>query len=329
MTVVAAASLFDGVMLMADCRVTLRSKGRPDWHCDIAQKIIPLTSHVALAFAGDVRAAAGLIATMHKHAKWRSRFDAESLLQWLPRFFRHTYGLMQSSMAKTPFGHVQLVFAAVNPHRENYVERERVLDLFKRAASPDAAMQRNWMPGIVMEVLRFPPEATFVGIGGTGRVRLAVMQSPEFEPELQPSLTCIAIGSGSGAAVELERTADWIFTSGADLMAQMGMQSAVHDFAVQNDVASIGGMYPCVKITRAGLHALGSSFGDFGSHDVAIVPDAKTGRWIQQNRVTGKRQELLPPWEVLSSLPKSDTRFDDYREAIESLNPRRGKRAPE
>lgn len=326
MTVVAAASLFDGVILMADCRVTLRAKGRRDWHCDIAQKVIPLTPHAALAFAGDVRAAAGLIATMHKHAQWRPRHDSESLLQWLPRFFRHTYGLMQSR-TKMPFGDVQLVLAAINPHRENVVERQRVLDLFKRAASPDAAMQRNWMPGIVMEVLRFPPEAKYIGIGGSGLVRLATMRSPDFEPTLHPSLTCIAIGSGGGAVVELERTADWIFTSGTDMTAKMGMQSAVHDFAVQNDIASVGGMYPCVKLERAGLRALGSSFGDFGTHDVAIVPDAESGRWVQENRMTGKRQPLLLPWEVLSSLPKSDARFDDYREALEALNPRRGKRA--
>lgn len=328
MTVVAAASLFDGVMLMADCRVTLSSKGRRDWHCDIAQKIVPLTSHAALAFAGDVRAAAGLIATMHKHAQWRTRTDSESLLQWLPRFFKHTYALMQSRV-RTPVEHVQFVLAAINPYRENFVERQRVLDLFKRAASPDAAMQRNWMPGIVMEILRFPPEAMYVGIGGTGLVRLAIMRSPDFEPEFQPSLTCIAIGSGGGASVELERTADWIFTSGADMTAKMGMQSAVHDFAVQNDIGSVGGMYPCIKLDRAGLHALGSSVADFGTYDVAIVPEAKTGRWVQENRMTGKRQPLLLPWEVLSSIPKSDARFDDYREAIEAFNPRRGKRAAE
>src|SRR5215207_7075933 len=53
-TVIAAVSLFDGVMLMADSRVTVTPKGRRAYYCDIAQKIFPLTANMALAFSGDV-----------------------------------------------------------------------------------------------------------------------------------------------------------------------------------------------------------------------------------------------------------------------------------
>ena len=39
MTVIAGASLFNGVMLVADSRITVSRKGRPDLHADICQKI--------------------------------------------------------------------------------------------------------------------------------------------------------------------------------------------------------------------------------------------------------------------------------------------------
>jgi hypothetical protein len=42
MTVIAGVSLFDGVMLVADTRMTVRLVGHPDAHADICQKIFVL-----------------------------------------------------------------------------------------------------------------------------------------------------------------------------------------------------------------------------------------------------------------------------------------------
>jgi 20S proteasome alpha/beta subunit len=53
MTVVAGVSLFNGVMLIADSRVTVSLPGRPDFYCDMAQKIFPLTHTTVLGFSGD------------------------------------------------------------------------------------------------------------------------------------------------------------------------------------------------------------------------------------------------------------------------------------
>jgi hypothetical protein len=75
-TVIAAVSLFDGVMLIADSQVTFTPKGRRAYHCDIAQKIFPLTANMALAFSGDVQVAAMLAPRLIRHMKRRPNADA-------------------------------------------------------------------------------------------------------------------------------------------------------------------------------------------------------------------------------------------------------------
>jgi len=83
-TVIAAVSLFDGVMLLADSRVTVKRAGHPAFHCDIAQKILPLTNSMALAFSGDVRAIAMFAPELICQMRRRRRLDTVSLLLWIP-----------------------------------------------------------------------------------------------------------------------------------------------------------------------------------------------------------------------------------------------------
>jgi hypothetical protein len=61
MTVIAGLSLFNGVMLVSDCRVTVRRPGKPDVYGDVGQKIFPLTQNAAIGFCGDVGTAALLL----------------------------------------------------------------------------------------------------------------------------------------------------------------------------------------------------------------------------------------------------------------------------
>lgn len=326
MTVIAGVSLFDGVMLLADSRVTVTPKGRRAYHCDVAQKIFPLTAHLALAFSGDVRAAAMLVPRLIRHMKRRRRLDTVSLLRWLPRFLKDTYRSMQAKPAGgLPYGEIQFIVGGIIPDRTNVVDRARVADILRRAVSPDASTQRNWMPDVVMRVLMTPADMAQVPIPGAPAVVLGIVRSPSFTLERFAPLSCVAIGSGRGAAVEMERAADWLFANDADLSVKMGLESAVQDFVAQNDVDSVGGMYPCVKIDRRGLAFLGGSH-RLPLYEVALNIDPATKRWIQQNLTTGKTQPLLWPWELMKSVPSSSRQFDDYRQAVERFNPRRGKR---
>lgn len=327
MTVIAAVSLLDGVMLMADSRVTVSRRGRRPYFCDIAQKIMPVTANLALAFSGDVRAAGMLMPALLRHARLRRRHDTVSLLQWLPRFMKETYRRMQAKPRDgRPYGEVQFIVAGVIPDRTNVVERARVGELVRRAVSPESVSPRNWMPDSVMQILLRPAEENRVPIPGAPAVVLGVMRSPHFKLNFVDPLACVAIGSGHGAAVEMERAADWILTNGSDLGVKMGLESAVQDFVAQNDIDSVGGMYPCVKIDRRGLAFLGGSH-KFPLYELALNADATTGGWVQRNLTTGKSQRLLWPWEIMRSLPTSSMRFDDYREAVEHFNPLRGKRS--
>ena len=325
MTVIAAVSLFDGVMLIADSRVTVTPKGQRAYHCDIAQKIFPLNANMALAFSGDVRAAAVLAPSLIHYMKRRRRLDTVSLLQWFPRFLKVTYRQMQAKPADgVPYGEIQFIIAAIIPDRTNVIDRDRVADILRRAVSPDASMRRNWMPDVVMRVLMTPAEMIQVPIPGAPAVVLGVMRSPAFGLERFAPLSCVAIGSGHGAVVEMERAADWLFANDADMFVKMGLEAAVQDFVAQNDVDSVGGMYPCIKIDKRGLAYLGGTH-QFPLYDVALIVEPKTKRWVQENRTTGKKQPLLWPWEIVKSVPSADRRFDDYRQAAEHFNPRRGK----
>ena len=326
MTVIAAVSLFDGVMLIADSRVTFTSQGRRDYHCDIAQKILPLTANIALAFSGDVRVAAILLPNLIRHMKRRGRLGTVSLLQWFPRFLKATFRQIRAKLADgRSYDQIQFIIAAIIPDRTNVVDRGRVADILRRAMSPDASMQRTWFPDVVMRVLMTPAEITHVPIPGAPAVVLGVMRSPDFALERFAPLSCVAIGSGHGAVVEMERTADWLFANDADMYIKIGLEAAVQDFVAQNDVDSVGGMYPCVKIDRRGLAYLGGIY-QFPLYEVALTVEPKTKRWIQENRTTGKKQPLLWPWEIVKSNPRAGRRFDDYRQAAEHFNPRRGKR---
>lgn len=327
MTAIAAVSLFDGVMLVADSRVTVTSKGRRAYHCDIAQKIFPITASMALAFSGDVRAAAVLVPCLIDQMNRRRRLDTVSLLQWLPRFLKETYRRMQAKPTDgMPYREIQFIVAATIPDRTNVVDRARVAEVLHRAISPDASLRRNWIPDVVMRVMMAPAEMTQVPIPGAPAAVLGVMRSPAFALQRFSPLSCVAIGSGHGAMVQMERVADWLFASGSDISVKMGLEAAVQDFVAQNDVDSVGGMYPCVKIDRRGLACLGGVY-RFPMYEVALTFEPKTKHWVQENRTTGKKQRLLWPWEITRSLPKSARRFDDYRKAAEHFNPRRGKRA--
>jgi hypothetical protein len=180
MTVVAGVSLFNGVMLIADSRVTVSSHGRPNVYCDLAQKIFPLTQTTALGFSGDLRTASLIMRELLKQIRRRPRRDSVSLLHWLPRFISATYRALQT---KNQQPHpVRFLVGSVIPDHINVIERQKVVDILQTIASGNTRIQRNWLPEIVVRVLQTPATAKLVTIPGTVRGLLYTMSPPHFRP---------------------------------------------------------------------------------------------------------------------------------------------------
>ena len=324
MTVIAGVSLFNGVMLLSDCRVTVKSRGRPDVHCDVAQKIFPLTDTTVIGFAGDVSTASFILASALKQIKGRMRKDSISLLQWLPRFLRAAYNAFER---KSHAGEVYFIVGSIMPDRPNIIERQKVAELMNTIALGSPSMQRNWIPEILVRVLQTPSSFQFVVIPGTVRGILYTMTFPNFEPKHLSPLEYCAIGSGQKTAHEIARNADWILSGlpGNDMVESMALRDAVSQFVVSNDLDDVGGMYPCVKIDKRGVGCLGLNQ-KLPLYDLALSYDQLRMRWVQENRTIGKKIELLYPWEIKASATSNNGRFDDWRDAIVHFNPRRGRK---
>lgn len=321
MTVIAGASLFNGVMLLSDCRVTIKVTGRSDIHADIAQKIFQLTPTTAIGFAGDVETAGRLIATAYHHLNRRQRVDAVSMRDWLPRFLRSTYrGISRKHRA----GVVSFLVASVIPGHPNIVERRKVEEFFKTIAFKRSPMQRNFVPDIVMRIMMMPHEDRHIAIPGSVRGLLYAVHAPEFIPQYVEPLHYRAIGSGRESIREIDKTADWLIAGqpGNDMVECMAFTDAVAEFIAAEGIISVGGMFPCLKVDHRGVVFLGHTMGLPGNR-VSIRFDPAVGRWIQSNEKTGKRIELKLPWEIDSRNIKASNLFEDWADAVRAFNPRR------
>lgn len=314
MSVVAGCSLFDGVLLAADCRVTIQRQQVPDVHLDCAQKIFPLTPNTVLGFVGDVGAASLLIREMWRQLRKRKRQDAISLAAWLPRFFRSAYG---QSQAKLGSKQIAFMVASVIRDRPNAVEREAVVKLVNHIGFGASAFKRNWMPDILVRILQTDPKYKFIRIPGTSMGMLYVMESPLFEPQSVPPLNFAAIGSGGGSMVKIADYHDMIVAGepGNAFIESTFLRDAINDFLAESKLASVGGLLPIVKVTGNGVEALGFGFEmpDEGIK-IGLGFDQSDNRWIQRNSTTGKEMPLLYPWEIPLTQTKSKT-FNDFLDA--------------
>ena len=324
MTVVAGVSLLNGVMLIADCRVSVRSPGRPDIYFDVAQKIFPLTQTTVLGFSGDVSAASAILPELLKQLRRQRQQDSVSLLRWLPRFMNAIYRALEK---KKRARRVDFIVGSVIPEKVNVVERQKVVDILTAIASGNVSRRRNWAPDILMRVVQTPAEA--VAIPGTVRGVLYTMSPPQFQAIHVNPLEFCAIGSGQGSTVEIKRNADWIISGQPenDFSESVALREAVSQFMASNGVDSVGGLYPCVKVDQRGVGYLGMLQG-LPLYTISLSFDAQRMRWIQKNQSTGKTIELQYPWEIDPATMQGDNRFDDWWEAVEHFNPlRAGKKA--
>jgi hypothetical protein len=153
------------------------------------------------------------------------------------------------------------------------------------------------------------------------------MRYPSFEPRFLKPLEFVAIASGQRSTKEIQKYADWLLAGvpGNDMVERTSLADAVSQFIAENEIRDVGGMYPCVKIDQRGIGCLGIRQ-RFPLYEVSLTYDAPRGRWIQENHTTGKKIELLMPWEIMRNPAAANQTFDDMREAIEQANPLRARR---
>lgn len=143
MTVIAGASLFNGVILLADTRATIQRHGKPDVHCDIAQKLFQIAPSTVVGFSGNVHAASNLLLSAMRQLEHRRRDDPFSLSGWLPRLFRARYAAYANKHGSPS---VSFLVGSAVPGRPNIIERSRVVELFKRIGHGRSRIQRNFVP---------------------------------------------------------------------------------------------------------------------------------------------------------------------------------------
>lgn len=325
MTIIAGVSLFNGIMLASDCRVTVRRAGRRSVHCDVAQKIFPLTNTTAIGFSGDVATAALVLQELFRQLRHRKQFDPVNLHQWLPRFLRSRVGVLRRKNRARP---VDFIVGSVIPSRCNVIERQRCAELLREIAYGNASIQRNWVPDVLMRAMITPPDQHHVVIANSVAGLMCTMTYPAYQPKHIRPLEFVAIGSGRQATVELKRTADWLLAGmpGNDFIESQALTSAVSQFVAEQEIQDVGGMYPCVKIDQRGVSFLGARH-RYPLYEVSLTYDGSRSRWTQENHTTGKKIELLYPWEIMRRPGLKDQKFEDMRQAMEHANPLRARRA--
>jgi len=206
--------------------------------------------------------------------------------------------------------------ASVLKDRPNVVDREAVAELVRYISFGKSPVQRNWMPGILVEILKTPDKYRAIAIPGTSRGILYVMRSPSFEVEHYRSLQFAAIGSGESTIEEIVRYHDAILAlePGNALVEALQFCEAIRRFVEERKIRTVGGLYPTLKITGQGTELLGYSTEiPVGGTKIELTIEA--GGWIQRNLTTGKEIKLLLPWEIQDKDSRDDLVFEDLNEA--------------
>ncbi len=317
MSVVAGCSLFNGVLLAADCRATVQYRNQPAIHSDNVLKVFAIHPNTAMAFVGDIDIAAHLLQKLVVSLKYRSRKDPITLSRWLPRLFRHEYQKFVSQFGKRT---VIFMIASVIKGRPNVVERVAVEELVKYISFGHSPIQRNFMPSILIEIMKLPSNFKWVTIPGTCMGVLYVLASPSFQMRAYRPLQFAAIGSGESAIEEITNYQDAILAlePGNSFVESSQFRQVIQHFIDERKIQSVGGLYPVLKVTERGVEhiTMGTEIPVGGTRlELAF----ENGRWIQKNLSTGKQIPILMPWELIKNRITKDQTFNDLSEAYRNF----------
>jgi hypothetical protein len=310
MTVVAGCALLDGALLAADTRVTVINSGKSDRHLDVAQKLFPLPPHAAIGYSGDVRLANRMLGALYAQFPTRCRHDPISLVNWIPRLFRFVLASQATELRRS---RIVFLVAVSLANRPAVVSRRLAEKLMNEIGFGQPAIQFNSIPDWLVRVLQTPPEVEWVAVPGASHSCIFLFESPGFTPRYFPPLQVVVVGSGQ----PIERTIDSYSTAifagpGGDFAESTFLRSAVHDHLLKEEIVSVGGAVPVLKVNSAGVQALGQTVEYSDGTKLSIRIEG--GRWVQRNHTSGTEVRLLHPSEIDPSM-KGD-RFDDWNDAL-------------
>jgi hypothetical protein len=317
MSVVAGCSLFKGVLLIADCRVTVM-QGSDTRYVDNVQKLFPLTPTTAIGFVGNIELSALILKGLFREIKRKAqlkKLHPVSLIEWLPRYLRFSYGKLAD---KNESPQVAFMVASVIRSLPNAIERSKVVQIMERFRLGQLSAGRNWLPEILIKILKMPESTKVVRLLDSPLGLLYSMASPDFTPQHSKPLEFCAIGSGKPVTTQIDYNLDWIFAGevGNPSMEASALGQCVANFIRDYGIESVGGLLPCLRVDADGVSAYGLSVEmPVGGTKIELAIDQK-GRWTQRNLSTGKEMALLYPWEItLLKLPETK-KFDDLDEAM-------------
>jgi hypothetical protein len=304
MSVIAGCSLLDGVILGADCRVTYSDGRGGTTHRDTIQKLIAITPHSAIGFAGDVATASDLVLSMLQTCHRLRRYNAVSLANWIPRFFRQRYVRFKDARD------VIFIVGSVVPGRPNVVERAAAARLIDHAFRSRSAVGINGLSSQLAAILSFLTPSVILPNEPMGL--LYVMCSPYFKPRYFRPFDYVAIGSGKGIEEQIGQVSARIFAGlDGEHNDAMWLGMAMDRFLRVKNIQSVGGMFPMIKLRASGgIHLTQQT--ERTPNGPVLELAFEDDRWIQRNCTTGKEIRLMLPWE-LGQTQRSDHKFDDLR----------------
>jgi hypothetical protein len=304
MSVVAGISLLDGVLIGADCRITIESAGKTTYR-DTVQKLIPIGTHTVIGFVGWVPTAAKLLQAMLKARG--TRREAMDLQSWLPRFFKNQYAKIKD---RKP---VSFLVASVVPSRPNIVAKAEIAKAVSDAIHSRHAGGINTISRAFLDVLNVPAEN--VSIAGSGEGHLYAMHSPNFMLSHYRPMQSVAIGSGKKMEEQILQVSDQIhFGTHGDNVDVTWFGRSLNHYLRVSEETTVGSMFTIMKITaRNGIQCFGRTTVDLKNNVAYQLAVEGTGnRWVQRNLTTGEAIELLMPWEV-DDKETQNRRFDGMR----------------
>jgi hypothetical protein len=298
MSVVAACSLLDGLILGADCRVTFPTQRT---YRDTLQKLVFITDHTVLGFVGDVSTAVHLLKSMREQRG--NRRNAVILQHWFPRFFAHEFARYPNAKA------VIFMVGSVIPGRPNVIKKATVSKMVVNAIHSRSSGSINGISPAFLRIMNIPAEK--IGFLDQPQGLLYTMQSPDFSPRNYEPFSAVAIGSGRGLQEKILEISDQIFFGTFPNHDVNWFGRSMNHFLRANNVETVGGSFPIVKVTSAGIIPM-SRTTVLINKGIAYQLTYERDRWVQRNETTGEEIRLLLPWEIDQAI-QTDYRFDDLR----------------
>ena len=284
MTLVAGVLLPDGVLLAADCRLTVEFPSRPRFVVDDVQKVAPLGESTAMGFSGDLRSVSYLFGQLFGPPGQGRRLDGVSIRRWLPRFFRDRYARLRRLHALGPCSFVVASTVKGRPQRVLWRDVARWAHSDERRSN--YLLMRVWN--------KQADGSGSVTVPGSSFGLMYVLESPNFVPRDFRPLEFCAIGSGSGDAIRsMRRYASHLFSDHPGHAAGWFMEAMANALAGSGE-ATIGGMFVTLALANGEMRAMVNDTKQSSAAPALVI---ENGRFALVEPRTGRRILLRRPGE--------------------------------